>query len=436
MSKKKQFILALLLAAALLLCACAAKEPAEPPTEPTGTSDDTAAAESSEIPSIETTAPEPTDDTEAPVEPITVPLTSDGIPLLLDDYVDICLEKYNITRAELQYTVTDLSTGEVTTLDNTERLLRGFQCFGLPLSDASGSFEDASYTLRIAAPDGSWYMEYHDGSHADYVYLSDYDLYVPLVYRVDTTAEGISEAIRRYADNGTLLASSTYTGIPAGNLPSFSVTDTVNDSFTGDGYRYFRTLPHIKISGADMDTVNQEILRRFSQENMKRDFCTEVSYRWTVKGDVLSVLIVGSGPNYGGLDGRGYSVYKLYNISLEQGRILTNDEVYAASGLSNIQTRVLHAIVSYGAEVKAATMPDVFFHDNPKNPNTLYTMVTELSELNYLDATPYFNEDGKLCIIGYIRTNLGTGGFYDSICVEDYDSDELLSARSYYEIFS
>lgn len=84
----------------------------EPSSEPFGTSDNTAATKSSEISSTETTAPEPADDTEPPVELVTVPLTSDGIPLLLDDYVDVCLERCGIGRSELQYTLTELSTGE------------------------------------------------------------------------------------------------------------------------------------------------------------------------------------------------------------------------------------------------------------------------------------------------------------------------------------
>lgn len=374
------------------------------------------------------TAP-PTESAE-PTEEARIPMNEAGIPYFFDDYVDLSMERLNVERSALQYTVTELATGAVTELDSTERLLRGFICSGTPLEDGSGLFSDAAYVLRIAAPDSDWYMEFHDGEDADYVYLSEYALYVPVLFRVDATAEKISEAVRRYAANGTLLEDTDYSGESREGSPQVSVTDAVNETFTSGDLQFTRILPRIELSGDVFDEINRDLLERYSQDTMIANFYNEVTYRWGVKGDVLSVLVIYNSEqtDWGGA--------RAYNFSISEGRLLTDAEVYAASGIENIQTRVLHAIVSYGAEAKRNSTAGVYFNDSDTTQNTLMCMIGELCDLNFMDARPYFNEDGALCIVGYVRTGLGSGGAYACICVEDYETDTLHSARAYYEHYA
>ena len=392
-------------------------------TAPVETPDST---ENQPASSSEATQPSP-EATDSPAEPVEIPMNEAGLPYFFDDYVDLSLERLNVARNELQYTVTELATGTVTELDSTERLLRGFTCGGTPVQDAAELFDDAAYVLRIAAPDSDWYMEFHDGEDADYVYLSEYGLYVPVLFRVNMTAERISEAVRRYAANGTLLEDTAYSGEFREGSPQANVTDAVNEAFASGGLEFTRVLPRIELSCDAFEAFNEEVLSRYSRETMVENFYNEVTYRWGVKGDVLSVLVICNSEQ------TDWDGAWAYNFSISEGRLLTAAEVYAAAGVENVQTRVLHAIVSFGAEEKRNSTVGVYFNDIDTTQNTLKCMVTELCDLNFMSAEPYFNEDGELCVVGYIRTGLGSGGAYACICVEDYVTDTLHSARDYYE---
>ncbi len=117
------------------------------------------------------------------VEQPAIPMGEDGIPLYLEDYVDLALAQHKLTREQLCYSVTALATGTVLELDHSQRLLGGFQCRAATPPEGEALFADATCTLRIASPDGAWYLEYHDGANADYLYFSEYDRYVQLYYR-------------------------------------------------------------------------------------------------------------------------------------------------------------------------------------------------------------------------------------------------------------
>lgn len=48
------------------------------------------------------------------------------------------------------------------------------------VSDGSGLFSDATLMIQVESLDGSWYVQFHNGSDADWIYISECDSYVPI----------------------------------------------------------------------------------------------------------------------------------------------------------------------------------------------------------------------------------------------------------------
>ncbi len=169
----------------------------------------------------------------------------------------------------------------------------------------------------------------------------------------------------------------------------------------------------------------------FPAEGMGEHTWTEVSYRWSVSGDVLRVLVVGTNASYGGFDALGCVSCKVYNISVSQGRLLRNDELYAASGVEQVRERVTYAIVCSGADAKTAAMPEAF--QGPYETAMLRSCImAERPDLNFLAAQPCLDETGQLCVGAMLYTGLGNGWYWDYICVADWDTPLLTSSSAYH----
>lgn len=79
------------------------------------------------------------------------------------------------------------------------------------LTESGDLFADANYVVRLTNPETDWYAEFHDGTDAGYIYLSEEGLYVPvktgrsayegapiedLDFPRDRTAEDVAQDIR------------------------------------------------------------------------------------------------------------------------------------------------------------------------------------------------------------------------------------------------
>lgn len=87
------------------------------------------------------------------------------------------------------FRLTELDTG--TTCQPMEAYLFDFATTAIHLdwenavSDGSGLFGDATIMVQVESRDGSWYVQYHNGSDAEWIYFSECDLYVPTVPNPD-----------------------------------------------------------------------------------------------------------------------------------------------------------------------------------------------------------------------------------------------------------
>lgn len=220
------------------------------------------------------------------------------------------------------------------------------------------------------------------------------------------------------------------------------VTDAVNVQFKDKyGNKGSLKLPKIELPGPNVETINAEILNDYSDYIRSEDDSRETShyniyYEWGIHGDILSVLIVCSGSVFDGgwEDHDGCDRFSLYNISISKCRLVSNEEVYAASGMENAKIRVLHAIASFGGEWrgKDADTIDVFYND-PESGWGLQCFQAELTDENFAEAIPYFDEDGELCVMGTVYTFIGGERFWGMIELDDYYTASLSTAEEYYQ---
>lgn len=230
--------------------------------------------------------------------------------------------------------------------------------------------------------------------------------------------------------------------------PEETVTPNVVDAVDVEyedkyGNRGSLELPKIELPGPNIEAINAEILSDYSDfirspDDSREMNYSDVYYEWGIHGDILSVLIVCGGSVFDGgwEDHDGCDRFSLYNISISKCRLVSNEEVYAASGMENVKTRVLHAITSFGGEWrgKDERTIEVFF-PAADDSLSIQCFAEEISDANFEKTIPYFNEDGELCVMGYVTTFIGSGGFWGMIEVDDYNTNKLSSAEEYYRYY-
>lgn len=219
--------------------------------------------------------------------------------------------------------------------------------------------------------------------------------------------------------------------LPTGEVVA-NVVDALHETYMVGETEHSRVLPRIELPGPNVEAINEEILRDYTSDYHTANY-TNIYYQWTVKDDVLSVVIIGGGSLYdGGWEGYGCDSFSVYNISISKCRLLSDDEVYSCSGIENVRESVLNALVHYSAAWKCKDEQGRTFFFGEHNNSSI---AEELSDESFSRARPYFDKDGNLCVMGYVVTNVGAGGFYGFVPVYQYETDTLLSAEEYYDYF-
>ena len=226
-----------------------------------------------------------------------------------------------------------------------------------------------------------------------------------------------------------------------------NVVDAVNLSYMKypDEIEYVCILPEIQLPGPNVEAINAEILADYKvfyeipegKEQPIANPSRKISYKWAVNGDILSIVILcGTHKDVSSIEAYGCTRTSVYNISISKCRLLSKEEVYAASGIEDVETRVLHAAAHHGGKFLLETTREWHFFENAVHKDWLVELFElNLSPENFEQAQPYFNEEGKLCVLAWTGTIGGAGYFWGDFCVEDYDTDALWTAEEYYEYY-
>ena len=138
---------------------------------------------------------------------------------------------------------TDLSTGEAVENINgfyfaaTDFIgIEDIADWRKAVDSADGLFEDATCVVRVASlKDENWYVEFHNGKDAKYLYFSELDLFVPVISHYD------------------------------------QITETINTRIDDLLDYYFMLEPDFRVEGSTLQKVAE-------------NYCARVLQRWQIKG--------------------------------------------------------------------------------------------------------------------------------------------------------
>lgn len=284
-------------------------------------------------------------------------------------------------------------------------------------------------TMRFENPETGWYAELRNGSNANYVYLSEPGIFVPMVNDVEgPTADFVDNALNN-------ISAWVFEETPSyhyyGSVHGFLVKDAVHVRYVDHlGVGHEVILPEIQLNGAEANAANSAIWAAYdSYINETASWYSEINYKWSVNGNILSLVIQSCSDTK-------MVEAEVYNFSVSSGTRLSNEDVYAVTGMEDLRTRVSHAIACYTGEELLHTAKgneaDFVFSGGTENTFTVDLFNWGIAQENYEAATPYINEQGQLCVIANIYQLAGAASHSGDVCVEHYDTEVLYSGKEYY----
>lgn len=220
-----------------------------------------------------------------------------------------------------------------------------------------------------------------------------------------------------------------------------NVTPLFDETYTDKfGNEYNIAVPKIEMPGPNIEAINRKIYNDYAANYLSIRPTggyigyTSISYKWFINGDILSLVIMPvPAAGYSGQD------YDVYNISISKCRLMTDEEVYAASGMENVDVRVAHSIACFAGEYYAAKNAVVngervsiyYGNGNAADIGPLSLFEDVLDTRNILSARPYLGRNGDLYVVGCAYTAVGSGENWGDIRVDDYYTDRLYSAWQY-----
>lgn len=207
------------------------------------------------------------------------------------------------------------------------------------------------------------------------------------------------------------------------NEPSYTLTayDGTSTTYTAKYH-----IPKINLPGETVAQVNNDIyiyISSYQEVESALDCIAQggypmtregISYQWTVKEDILSLLLV-----WEGSPDMGFSTeYHVYNVRIPSGESVSEEDVAIVVGFSK-EEYALKAKQALGSafwegesyDLYAQNMAD-FFNDCLKNT---------ISDENIAEVQPFFNADGNLCIVGKVYSLVGADYYSQILNLEDFE---------------
>ncbi len=200
------------------------------------------------------------------------------------------------------------------------------------------------------------------------------------------------------------------------------VEDACLESYEKDSETFLYNLPRVNLDSPEIAALNQRITDSFLPDI--KESCSmleageepelgEVTYQWTIRGDVLSLVIHIEHRLHWGWH------WSVFNISVSQGRLLLDREVVEAAGLTREEYR------RRAKEAIAARFLETASWDD-EGDFTLEQFARSVADFNIDNAQPFFDETGKLMIRCVIYSIAGADSYEYCLGLEDYELPEDL----------
>jgi|GEM_PF-6276393 len=207
------------------------------------------------------------------------------------------------------------------------------------------------------------------------------------------------------------------------------VTAEFSDSLEAGGETLEYAIPHINIDSVRMQALNDAIYEKYYNEyylqyvkaNMEEFGEPEyagISYSWNVADDVLSLIITAEPYYYY------FPEYEVYNISISQGRILSDEEFLAVCCIEYDEylNGARDVLGSYYCSKFEAIKE---YAGDDENQMRFYKeqLMKTIDEENVKLAHPYINESGELMIVGRVYSLAGAD-YYNELISYNYPISE------------
>lgn len=206
------------------------------------------------------------------------------------------------------------------------------------------------------------------------------------------------------------------------------VEDAYSYAYTEKPSRYNQYLltfaiPRINLDGQQIDALNKEIYNDLyediqnSTEALEKDdvipWYGEVSYKWAVNDDVLSlwvhrVSIVVDNESW-----------RVYNISVSEKKTISAKQVVEAYGMSQqtYREKAKQAMVSCLLDNPSF---DWYYNECGADDWLMDRLENTGAEANIDAAVPFINEKGQLCIIGHVYSFAGGDSYQHLLNLETF----------------
>ena len=174
---------------------------------------------------------------------------------------------------------------------------------------------------------------------------------------------------------------------------SLAVKKTYTSWYSG---KFHYLIPKITISGKDTSAANKKMkkdLKIYAPHPENRP--DDMHYSYYIGEKFVSILVrIDHIPTAGCIE------YKVYNVSIETGKLLSGREFAKLYGLSDKKFFKLVKEIYKNCWLTNST--DNYYYESDLEEN--------LKRVSYKYITPFVNEDGTLCFIGDCYRRLGDGG--------------------------
>ena len=176
--------------------------------------------------------------------------------------------------------------------------------------------------------------------------------------------------------------------------PKVKVTTAVSKTSSFGGSKHPYKIPKVSISGKNTNSVNSKMKKELGNYATKGSSARAVTYTYHITGKVVSILV-----KIYNNDTDSYTNYKVYNISVKTGKLMSDKALVKAAGSS---TR------KFFAKVKT-TYKNFGGGSSAPSAEAKKCRTKNLKRISYKYIDPYIGKSGHLCFVGYVDFYGGSG---------------------------
>ena len=211
------------------------------------------------------------------------------------------------------------------------------------------------------------------------------------------------------------------------NEPNYSnlVVDAYAETYTDEFGTYVWRVPKIMLSGGNVSSINDELWENLfvgaiseNHEGIQQGntfvIYDVIDYDWTVIGNILSLLITTN------IADMSWTDYYVYNISVPDGTVLSKQDVLSHCGLTDSLYKETARQALYAFHFSCYEESIYEHNDVAGIEYADEALAKTISAENIVEALPFINNKGELCIVCPTYSIAGADYYYNIINLDTF----------------